>query len=314
VITGGYVHDALLYGADEELLRDAVPFLRAGVEAGETTIVVCTQRTAALLRDGLDGDPPIRFASSAQVYQRAPQTILAFRDLLQREVAAGARRIRVIGEIVFGEHPATWSKWMRYEAVINRLLAPYPAWGVCIFDTRRLPGEVLAAAEHTHPYLRAGASRVSNPRYLDPGEFLRRLPDAGPDPLEASHPAVEVEDLTELWRLRQQLHDALVGSVLASEAKGEFVLAVSEVATNALRHGRRPVRVRAWVTPRRLLCTVTDHGAGIGDPFAGYLPIHSHPAREGQGLWVARSLCDHITFHRTTEGFTVRLATGADLT
>jgi anti-sigma regulatory factor (Ser/Thr protein kinase) len=313
VTTGGYVHDALLYGDDEELLRDAVPFLHAGVEAGETTMVVGTERTAALLREGLDGDPRVRFASSSEVYRRAPQTILAFQKLLEREVAAGTRRVRVVGEVVFGKQPATWSKWTHYEAVINHALAPYPAWGVCIFDARRLPSEVLAAAELTHPYLRAGASRVSNARYLDPGEFLRRFPDAGPDPLEATQPALDVADLTDLWRLRQQLHDALASSALAPETIGEFVFAVSEAATNALRHGRPPVRVRAWVTPGRLLCTVTDHGAGIDDPFAGYLPVHSNPAREGQGLWLARSLCDHITFHRTAEGFTVRLATGADL-
>jgi anti-sigma regulatory factor (Ser/Thr protein kinase) len=312
--TRGYVHDALLYGADEELLRDAVPFLRAGVEAGETTMVVGTERTAALLRDGLDGDPPVRFASSSEVYRRAPQTILAFRKLLESEVAAGTRRVRVVGEVVFGEHPAAWSKWTHYEAVINHALAPYPAWGVCIFDTRRLPSEVLAAAELTHPYLRAGASRVSNPRYLDPGEFLRRPPDAGSDPLEATQPVLDVADLTDLWRLRQQLHAAVPASALASETQGEFVFAVSEVATNALRHGRRPVRVRAWVTPGRLRCTVTDHGAGIDDPLAGYLPVHSDPSRHGLGLWLARSLCDHITFGRTAEGFTVRLATEADPT
>jgi anti-sigma regulatory factor (Ser/Thr protein kinase) len=314
VTTGGYVHDALLYGADEELLRDAVPFLRAGVAAGETTMVVGTDRTAALLRDGLDGDPRVKFASSAEVYRRAPQTILAFRKLLEREVAAGTPRVRVLGELVFGEQPATWSKWLGYEAVINHALAPYPAWGVCIFDTRRLPGEVLAAVGLTHPYLRTAASRASNPRYLDPAEFLRRLAEAEPDPLEATQPALEVEDLTDLRRLRQQLHAAVAGSALASETKSEFVFASSEVATNALRHGRRPVRVRAWASPGRLLCTVTDHGAGIDDPFAGYLPVHSDPAREGLGLWLARSLCDHITFHRTADGFTVRLATGAELT
>jgi anti-sigma regulatory factor (Ser/Thr protein kinase) len=271
---------------------------------------VGTERTAALLRDALDGDPPVRFASSAEVYRRPPQTALAFRELLQREVAAGTRRVRVIGETVFGEHPATWSKWTHYEAVINHALAPYPAWGVCIFDTRRLPGEVLAAAELTHPYVRTATSRAANPRYVEPAEVLHRLPDAGPDPLEATQPALEVADLTDLWRLHQQLHDALAGAALTAETKGEFVFAVTEVATNALRHGRPPVRVRAWVTPGRLLCTVIDHGAGIDDPFAGYLPAHSNPARGGQGLWLARSLCDHITFHRTAEGFTVRLATG----
>jgi anti-sigma regulatory factor (Ser/Thr protein kinase) len=312
--TGGYVHDALLFATDEELLSDAVPFLRAGADAGETTMVVCGERTAGLLRRALDRDQRIRYASSAEVYRRPPQTILAFRDLVQREMSLGARGVRVLGEVLSGEQPANWSRWMHYEAVINRAMAPYPVWGVCIFDRRQLPAEALAAVELTHPYLRTAASRASNRRYLDPAEFLSRLSDAEPDPLEATQPALEVEDLADLRRLRQQLHNAVAGSALASETKGEFVFASSEVATNALRHGRRPVRVRAWASPGRLLCTVTDQGAGIDDPFAGYLPVHSDPSREGLGLWLARSLCDDITFRRTAEGFTVHLATGAELT
>ena len=309
---GGYAHDALLYGSDQELLSDAVAFVRAGVDAGETTMVVCTEPTSALLRAALDGDPRVVFSTGSEVYRRTPQTILAFQQLLEREVAAGARRVRVVGEVVFGEHPASWSEWARYEAVINRAVAPYPVWGVCLYDTRRLPGQVLAAAQLTHPYLRTVGSRAANPRYLDPGEFLRRFPDAGPDPVEATRPVLEVDDLTGLWRLRRRLlHVALAGSALASETIGEFVAAVSEVATNAMQHGRPPVRVRAWATPTRLLCTVTDQGAGIEDPFAGYVPAHSDPARDGRGLWLARMLCDHITFRRTPEGFTVRLATGA---
>jgi anti-sigma regulatory factor (Ser/Thr protein kinase) len=103
----------------------------------------------------------------------------------------------------------------------------------------------------------------------------------------------------------------LAGSALASETISEFVFTANEAATNALRHGRPPVGVRAWVTPSRVLCAVTDHGSGIDDLFAGYMPAHSDPARGGLGLWLARRLCDHVTLRRAAEGFTVRLATGA---
>ena len=306
--SGVYVHDALLYDADQELLGDAVPFLRAGVEAGETVLVACTEPTSALLREALDGQPGVGFGSSEAVFRRPAATILAFQQLLERELAGG-RRVRVLGEVAFGEGPASWSEWMRYEAVINHAVARYPFWGVCLYDRRRLPGEVVAAAELTHPYLRTGGTRVANPRYLDPVAFLHQLPDAGPDPLEAAQPVLEVHGLTSLWQLRQQLHARLAGSAFASETIGEFVFAVSEVATNALRHGRPPVAVRAWVTPSRVLCAVTDRGAGIEDSFAGYLPDRGEPSTGGRGLWLARMLCDHVTLHRTADGFTVRLAT-----
>jgi hypothetical protein len=78
-----------------------------------------------------------------------------------------------------------------------------------------------------------------------------------------------------------------------------------------MQHGMPPVRVRAWVTARRLLCTVTDFGARIDDPFAGYLPAHRDPARGGPGLWLARRLCDQVDLRWTSKGFTVRLAAGS---
>jgi len=309
--TGGYVHDALLYGSDDELVGDAVPFLRAGLAADETAIVICTDRPTALLRDALGEDRRVRFLPGADVYGRTPQAILAFQQLLEGQVAAGARRVRVVGEVVYGENPADWPERLRYEALINRALAPYPVWGVCLYDTRRLPAEVVAAAALTHPFLRTAGSRTVNPRYLDPVEFLRRFADRGADPLEATAPTLEVDNLSDLRRLRDQLHAVLAGSALGSETTGEFVFAVSEVATNAVRYGHPPIRVRLWSASRRLLCTVTDHGPGIDDPFAGYVRAHRDPARGGLGLWLARRLCDHVSLRRTSEGFTVRLATGS---
>jgi anti-sigma regulatory factor (Ser/Thr protein kinase) len=215
-----------------------------------------------------------------------------------------------VGEVIYGENPATWPEQLRYEAIINRALASYPAWGVCLYDTRRLPAEVVAAAELTHPNLRTGDARAANPRYLDSAEFLRQLPDSGPDPLEATVPTLAVDDVRALRQLRQQLGAAVAGSALPAWTTGEFVFAVSEVATNAMRHGRPPVRVRAWVTSSRLLCTVTDSGGGIDDPFVGYAAAHRDPARGGLGLWLARRLCDDVDLRHTPEGFTVRLATG----
>jgi anti-sigma regulatory factor (Ser/Thr protein kinase) len=80
------------------------------------------------------------------------------------------------------------------------------------------------------------------------------------------------------------------------------------VATNGLRHGEPPVTVRAWVSPGRFVCTVTDRGAGFDDPFAGYVRGGGEDLPEGRlGLWLARQLCDEVTTSRTPEGFTARL-------
>ena len=308
--TGGFVHDALLFASDDELVAVTVAFLDAGLDADESAVVVTTERVTALLRDALGGDSRVRFASGGEIYGRPPQALLAYRELVEQEVGVGARRVRAVCELPFGDNPTDWLEWVRVDAVLNHAIASYPVWGVCLYDTRQLPGEVLAAAELTHPHLRMGTSRAASPRYLDPAEFLRQLPDPRPDPLEPTVPTVAVGDVRDLRRLRQRLNAAVVGSTLPTWTTGEFVFAASEIATNAIRHGRPPVRVRMWVTPNRLLCMVTDSGPGVDDPLAGYVPAHRDPARGGLGLWLARRLCDHIDLRRTPEGFTVCLKTG----
>jgi len=271
-------------------------------------MVICSDRPATLLKAALGRDRSVRFLPAGEIYGRTPQAILAYRRLLEEEMAAGARRVRVIGEVMDPDRPSSWTERLRYEAIINRALEPYPVWGVCLYDTRRLPGDLLAAVELTHPNLRTATSRAANPNYLDPAGFLRGLPDHGPDPLEATAPTLAVEDLTDLGQLRHQLGAAVAASAVSADTASEFVFAVGEVTTNAIRHGHPPVRVRAWVTPSRLLCTVTDAGPGIDDPFAGYVPAHTDPARGGLGLWLARRLCDDVDLRHTSEGFSVRLA------
>jgi anti-sigma regulatory factor (Ser/Thr protein kinase) len=312
VATASYLHDALFYRSDDELLAAAVPFLRAGLDLGELAMVVCTPRNATLLADGLNGDPRLRLVPHTEVYQqRTPAVISAYRQMMERERAAGTGRIRVVGEVDFVASPANWAEWSRYEAVCNVALAPYPLWGMCLYDTRRLPSEVLLAAELTHPYVVTASSRTSNPRYVDPADFLRRSTRTGPNPLEATQPTLETDVLTDLAMFRHDIRTALAGSALSAAAVDDLVLAISELVTNAVLHGQPPVQVRLWSTSNRLLCTITDQGSGFDDPLAGYLPAGGkYLAHGGRGLWLARQLCDQLDTYRSPEGFTVRLAIG----
>jgi anti-sigma regulatory factor (Ser/Thr protein kinase) len=85
---------------------------------------------------------------------------------------------------------------------------------------------------------------------------------------------------------------------------------VDEMTTNALRHGRPPVDLRLWADEKRLVCTVTDRGAGLQDPFIGYGPAHGDDlSLGGMGLWLARQLCDHVDITVTGDGVRVRLTT-----
>ncbi|CCG01114.1 ATP-binding protein [Blastococcus saxobsidens] len=67
---------------------------------------------------------------------------------------------------------------------------------------------------------------------------------------------------------------------------------------------------RLWVSGDRLVCTVTDRGHGLDQPFAGFRPAHGPDlSRGGMGLWLARTLWDHVDLLPGEPGFTVRLST-----
>jgi hypothetical protein len=202
--------------------------------------------------------------------------------MMERQLATGAGRVRLVGEVDFGQEPATWSEWIRYEAVCNVALAPYPFWSVCAYDTSTLPEPILSAGHRTHPHLLTPAGRRRNHRYVQPARFLRRSQTAEPDPLEATDPTMVAEELTDTARLatlRRRLHDELVRAMVPDPSRADFISAVSEVAANGILHGRPPVQVRVWASLGQLVATVTDQGEGMDDPLAGYLPQRARPAR-----------------------------------
>jgi anti-sigma regulatory factor (Ser/Thr protein kinase) len=303
VAVGRFTHEALYYGTDEELVAAAVPFLRAGLESGERAVLVCTERNATLLSEALD-DKRVRLEPHAEVYTRTASAIAAYQRLMARELADGTSRVRAIGEVPFGQRPVEWTEWSRFEAVCNVALARYPLWSLCVYDTRQLPGQVLDAGEQTHPRLYPG--RESR-RYREPAEFVRAVP-AGPLPVEAATPVFAVQQPTDLVELRAGLLATLARSGLPERTATDLVFAASELTTNAMRHGRPPVRVRLWSTTDQSVCTVTDAGPGFDDPLAGYVPAHGGDmSRGGMGLWLARQLCDQVTMAQAPEGFTVRM-------
>jgi anti-sigma regulatory factor (Ser/Thr protein kinase) len=307
-----YGHDALFYESEEELLTAAVPFLRAGLEAGDMAVLVCSEKNTELLINALEGHPRLGAVPRPHVYHRPAKAIATYQRLAREHVDAGAQGVRLVSELDFGATPSEWAEWTRFEAVVNHALAPYALWPCCMYDTRRLPEQVLKAAELTHPGLRSGNSWEPSNRFVEPAEFLRRSSSAKLEPTEDTEPIFVMDDLADLAGLRRRMRlAALAESALPASTVHDFVSAVSEVATNAIMYGGPPVLVRFWCSTSQLVCTVTDQGVGFDDPFAGYLPANPmDPHRGGMGLWLARNFCDHLDIFHSEDGFTVRLVVG----
>jgi anti-sigma regulatory factor (Ser/Thr protein kinase) len=92
---------------------------------------------------------------------------------------------------------------------------------------------------------------------------------------------------------------------LDAESADAMVLAVSEIASNSIRHGGGQGEVRAWTDHRSLVCEVSDRGH-ITAPLVG----RERPAPDagrGAGLWMANQLCDLVQVYSSPHGTTIRV-------
>jgi anti-sigma regulatory factor (Ser/Thr protein kinase) len=314
--TGSGGHRALIADSDADLAAAVERFVHDGLAAGEPVVISCTEGTAALLRAALGDRPGAQWAEWSDVFgSGAAAAVTAIRRLAERHRAGAGSLVRVVLEPLAGPDPETWREWQRFEAVLDHEVAAEPVLALCVTDTRRVPSALVATARATHPVLVGTGGERRNPDHVDPERYLQSLP-IPPEPLEETEPLVRATAVRDLRGLRRELAERVADALLApgsEPALEDFLLAVDEMTTNALRHGRPPVSLRLWASKDRLVCTITDRGAGFEDPFIGYGPAHGEDlSLGGMGLWLARQLCDHVDITPDGDGVHVRLTTVLD--
>jgi anti-sigma regulatory factor (Ser/Thr protein kinase) len=301
----GLVHDAFIYSSTEEFLAGCLPFIREGIARGEPTLAAPTADNVALLQRELGAAAGrVDWADDPEAH-RPVQRLGIFLDYIDEHRRRGASRVRLLGEPVWpADSEAGVAEWKRYESFLNVALAPHPVWLVCPYSATDLPADIVGDACRTHPVMGHGSAREPSPEYLEPDAFSRRL-DA-----QRQLPAPPAEAIE---RSFQDAADARLFAV--EEARRAHVsvdrlvdvkLAVGEVATNVFRHAVGPARIRSWVAGRTFVCEVSDNGAGVDDPFAGYL-MPQPPRPGGWGLAITRQVCDVVEIRGGSGGTTVRL-------
>jgi len=313
VVTGPsprrFRHEALLYGSDDELLAGAVPFLREGAAAGEATVLGLGAREQGLVLDALDDTDAVTSLAWDDVYASPFVALEANERMVHDLLDGGASRVRMLGAVPTVGTPAAWDGWARYEAAINHFHESLDVWSMCPYDTRTTPDHVLGDVQRTHTHLRGAAHAPdANPSYAEPADFLAERAGRAADPLEAEPPHVAERDPTP-GEARRMVAGLAGPTVLDAAQVNRLLLAVSEIVTNATRHGAGPVDVRAWAARDRVVVTVHDRGPGPDDPFTGFLPRRDRPG--GLGLWMAHQACTRLGFLRDDDGYTVRLTAEA---
>ena len=121
-----------------------------------------------------------------------------------------------------------------------------------------------------------------------------------PGPLEMTFRAGDlplVRRSTASWALR---------AGMAADTADDFVIAVNEIATNAVRHGSPEASLRLWVDGRAGLAEIRDQGQWPGAMAPTPLPRRA-AEQGGMGLEVARMVCDDLRVQTTRSGTQVRL-------
>jgi anti-sigma regulatory factor (Ser/Thr protein kinase) len=85
----------------------------------------------------------------------------------------------------------------------------------------------------------------------------------------------------------------------------DFVIAVSEIAANTVRHARSTGFLDFWSTDDELVCEIQDAGH-ITDPLAGSKPPPAD-ATGGHGLWLVHQICDRVELRSDADGTVIRL-------
>ncbi|MBV1853855.1 sensor histidine kinase [Catellatospora tritici] len=303
----GFYHETAFYGSDEQFLGLVVPFLADGLAAGEPVFVAFAGRNQELVRDALGTDRDVLYMDGDQHYAKPAPAIRRYRELFDEQVAAGARQIRVAGDVPHPGVGVPWEWWARYEAVVNRAYDPWPVWGLCPYDTRNTPPDVLDHVLRTHSHVATAGGHRVNDGYERPEDFLRRQPVVWRDPIEDEAPQVVLADPT-LADTRAAVTMLAARTELPADDVDAMLLAASEAVTNAMIHGGGQVAVLMWAAPRRLVVTVGDAGRGPQDPCAGLVPTGADVG--GLGLWLAYQVCSYVSQQRDGDRFTLRLVVG----
>jgi MEDS: MEthanogen/methylotroph, DcmR Sensory domain len=300
-----FVHQANIYGSDEEFLAMAVPFLRDGLDRGEPVLATTTSANLALLSGALgERWRQVDRAESAYFGRRTSQRVAAF-DRYWRRQPAGDGHVRILAEPIWsGRASQEVTTWARMESTLNVALSGTNIWMICPYDSRVAPPDVVAGSLRTHPTRMQGVVTEPCPDYADPVAFTRAC-DASPLPGPPAGAAL-LEDARDLAELRRFVAAQAAALELESERVQGLVTAVNEAATYLLVGGSGAIATSMWPDATGIVCDLYQAAGRLDDPFAGFRPPTGEPS-PGDGLWLARLLCDSLDLRSDEAGCTLRL-------
>ncbi|UQU65927.1 ATP-binding protein [Couchioplanes caeruleus] len=115
----------------------------------------------------------------------------------------------------------------------------------------------------------------------------------------------ETFDRSRVAPLRHAVAARAGAAGLTGDRLDDFVVAVNELLTNAVRHGGGTGHLTLWCEACAVTCEVVDSGAGVGQ-LREEKPAPDEPG--GWGLYLVRELTDTFAIKSGPEGTAVRIS------
>jgi hypothetical protein len=297
-----YRHEAFLYRGEDEFLAGTVPFVDAGVAAGQPVMVAVRGSTLSALRSALGAAADeVLFVDMIELGHNPARIIPGWRRFLA-ERCIDDRPVRGVGEPIWaGRRPTEVAEAQLHEALLNVAVDPdTPLWLRCPYDVSALTEAELAEAARSHPILvESGALRGSRSyagmQHVE-DLFAHDLPEPDRPTDGIALPAAPSEVAALVSR-----HAQAAG--LDTERSRGLSLAMREITAAAV----PGCTLRVWAEPGALVCEVRDPDP-VDDPLAGRVePADGEP--DPRGLWLANQMCDLVQVRSTPDGSTVRIVT-----
>jgi anti-sigma regulatory factor (Ser/Thr protein kinase) len=290
-------HVVAFYDSDVALGQVTTEYLEEGLARGERLLAVVSPRTQQVLRTTLDAGLADHIVWGVDITYRGLGAMFeGYRRLFAEQRAAGTT-VRLISEYHDGSADGADAErletYVRMEAASNEVLSPFGHQWACLYDTRTYSEPLLHRVMQVHPATLGADGRIgANAGYRQPADYLAAHQERLQPVPDRADVDLEVHGTDDLRDLRGSLRNWTTRLPVDIQQVESVLLVAGEVTTNALQHGRPPVRVRAWRTGDSLHVRVDDHGDRRVPVTAGYQPPLGFGS--GLGLHIARSVADTV--------------------